>query len=109
MRSGLLTFACWTMLAWSAFAQERIDRAKYELIRETINFLATDKRVSQDTAFRISCEALDYGCFGQQLSSDPIAGIQPWYNRWRSVTTTDEASLKTLRDRIFADIFERQG
>lgn len=109
MRSGLLTFVCWTMLAWNAFAQERIGRAKYELIRETINFLATDTRVSQDTVFRISCETLDYGCFGQQLADNPIAGIEQWYNRWRAVTTTDENSLKTLKERIFADIFERPG
>lgn len=109
MRSSLLTFACWTMLAWSAFAQEQIDRAKYELIRETINFLATDKVVSQDTTFRISCETLDYGCFGQQLSGNPIAGIERWYNRWRSMSITDEAGLKMLRDRIFADIVERSG
>lgn len=109
MRSALLTLVCWAMLAWSAFAQEQIDRAKYELIRETINFLATDKAVSQDTTFQISCETLDYGCFGQQLSGNPIAGIEVWYNRWRSMSITDEAGLKMLRDRMFADIFDRPG
>ncbi|MGV3763786.1 hypothetical protein [Parapedobacter sp.] len=109
MRSALLTLVCWLMLVWSALAQEQVDRAKYELIRETINFLATDKAVSQDTAFRISCESLDYGCFDQQLSSNPIAGIERWYNRWRSMAATDGAGLKVLRDRIFADIFEREG
>lgn len=109
MRSGLLILVCWTMLAWSAFAQEHIDRAKYELIRETINFLATDKAVSQDTTFRISCETLDYECFGQQLSNNPIAGIERWYNRWRSISAADEAGLSKLRNLIFADIVERSG
>src|SRR3546814_17768777 len=105
MRSGLLTLSCWVMLTWSAFAQEQVDRAKYELIRETINFLATDKAVSQDTTFRISCETLNYGCFGQQLADNTIAGIARWYNRWQSVSVTDEAALVTLKDRYFADIF----
>ena len=109
MRSGLLILVCWIMLAWNALAQEQIDRAKYEIIRETINFLATDHVVSQDTAFRISCAALDYDCFGQQLSGNPIAGIERWYNRWRAIPTDDEAALTTLRDLIFADIFERAG
>lgn len=109
MRSALMTAVCWGMFVWVAFGQESADRAKYELIRETINFLATDKAVSQDTTFRISCETLDYECFGQQLVADPIAGIERWYSRWQSVSATDEAGLKILRDRIFADIFERSG
>ena len=109
MRSGLLTLSCWAIFACHAFAQERIDRAKYELIRETVNFLATDQTVSEDTTFRIACETLDYGCFGEQLASNPITGIRQWYNRWRSVSATDETDLVALRDRIFADIFERPG
>lgn len=108
MRSGLLIL-CWMLLTWNAFAQEQTDRAKYELIRETINFLATDKAVSQDTTFRISCETLDYDCFGQQLADNPIAGITQWYNRWQSIAAADHTDLTSLRDRIFADIFERQG
>ncbi|WP_374744093.1 hypothetical protein [Parapedobacter sp. 2B3] len=109
MRNGLLTLTCLVSMVWSSFAQEQPDHAKYELIRETINFLATDKAVSRDTAFQVSCEALDYGCFGQQLAGNPIAGIEPWYNRWRSVAVKDNDGLKALRDRIFADIFERPG
>lgn len=97
------------MLVWGAFAQEQAGRAKYELIRETINFLATDKSVSKDTAFRISCEAPDYTCFGQQLASEPIAGIGPWYDRWRAMAAADEKDLAKLRNRIFTDIFERPG
>ena len=109
MRSSLLTLVCWTLLTGGAFAQEQIDRAKYELIRETINFLATDKAVSKDTTFRVSCETLDYDCFGQQLSSDPITGIGQWYDRWRSIDVKDNKGLASLRNRIFDDIFERQG
>lgn len=111
MHRALLTLLCLTTLVWNAFSQEQqqVDRAKYELLRETINLLATDRAVSQDTTFSIACEALDYECFDHQLSGEPIAGIGPWYNRWRSVTVTDEAGLQKLRDRIFADIFERPG
>ncbi len=109
MRRGLLILIYTAVMVWSAFAQDQTDRAKYELIRETINFLATDKAVSQDTSFRISCETLDYDCFKQQLSSNPIAGIERWYNAWRSMTATDEAGLVTLRKQVFADIFERPG
>jgi len=96
-------------MVWSALAQDQTDRAKYELIRETINFLATDKAVSPDTSFRISCETLDYDCFKQQLSSNPVNGIERWYNAWRSMQATDEAELATLRNQIFSDIFERPG
>lgn len=109
MRRGLLTLLFATVMAWSAFAQGQADRAKYELIRETINFLATDKAVSPDTTFRISCETLDYDCFKQQLSSNPVNGIERWYNAWRSMQATDEAGLATLRNQIFSDIFERPG
>ncbi len=110
MRSGLLTLMSMVLLVWNAFAQDKVDQSKYEIIRETINFLATDKTVSQDTNFRISCETLDYDCFTQQLSSKkPITGIDRWYNRWRSTTVTDTAKLIALRNRIFADIFERSG
>lgn len=105
----LLTSVCWSVLAWNAFSQEQVDRVRYELIRETVNLLATDKAVSKDTTFRISCETLDYECFSHQLSTDPVAGIEQWYNRWRSMSVSDEAGLKVLRDRIFADIFERPG
>lgn len=109
MRRGLLTILGIAALVWNAFAQEQVDHAKYELIRETINFLATDKSVSQDTSFRISCETLDYDCFTQQLSVKPIAGIDRWYNSWRSMTATDQAGLVALRNQVFADIFERPG
>lgn len=109
MRRAMLALVCWAMLAWSAWAQEQTDRAKFELIRETINFLATDKAVSGDTTFRVSCETLDYACFDQQLVGNPIAGIERWYSRWRSMAAADEAGLKALRGRIFADIFEREG
>ncbi|WP_257667023.1 hypothetical protein [Parapedobacter tibetensis] len=109
MRRGLLTIVCMVVLVWGAFAQDQADQAKYELIRETINFLATDKAVSKDTNFRISCETLDYDCFKQQLSNKPIAGIERWYNSWRSMTATDEAGLVALRDQLFADILERPG
>jgi len=109
MRRGLLTLVYTSLIVWSAFAQDQTDRAKYELIRETINFLATDKAVSPDTSFRISCETLDYDCFSQQLSSNPVNGIERWYNAWRSMKATDPAELVTLRNQIFADIFERPG
>lgn len=106
MRHSLLIFLGIISFAVHAFGQ---DRAKYEIIRETIHFLATDEKVSQDTNFRISCEPLDYDCFTQALSSKPILGIERWYNRWRSMNVTDTAELIALRDRIFADIFERRG
>ncbi|SEL14171.1 hypothetical protein [Parapedobacter koreensis] len=109
MRSGLLAIVCTVLFVWDASGQDEADQAKYELIRETINFLATDKAVSQDTAFRISCETLDYDCFKQQLSSKPIAGIDRWYDSWRSMAATDEAALVALRNQVFADIFERPG
>ena len=109
MRIGLLTIVFIAVTVWSATGQEQVDYAKYELIRETVNFLATDKAVSQDTNFKLSCEKLDYDCFKQQLASRPIAGIERWYNSWQSITATDEAGLVALRDQVFADIFERPG
>ncbi len=109
MRRGLLTLICTTAMVWSTLAQGQADRAKFEIIRETINFLATDKAVSPDTTFRISCETLDYDCFKQQLSSNPVNGIERWYNAWRSMKATDEAGLAALRKQVFADIFERPG
>lgn len=109
MRSGLLTLIGTAVLVLNAFAQDQAAQTKYELIRETINFLATDNVVSQDTTFRISCETLDYDCFDQQLSGNPIAGIERWYNRWRAITVTDETGMVVLRDRLFADVLERQG
>lgn len=109
MRSGLLTILSMIGLVWNVFAQVQPDEAKYELLRETINFLATDKTVSQDTNFRISCQTLDYSCFKQQLSSKPIAGIERWYNSWESMNVADEATFIALRNQVFADIFERPG
>src|SRR5690606_3198341 len=109
MRRGLLTFFSMAVFVWNAFAQDQIDRAKYELIRETINFLATDKVVSQDTGFSISCEPLDYDCFTSRLSGNPISGIARWYNSWRSVRVTDTVELKALRDQLLADILDRPG
>jgi len=109
MRNGILVLVSLLMLLGNAFAQDAAEQVKFELIRETINFLATDKKVSQDTAFRISCETMDYDCFDRQLAGQPVAGIERWYNRWRSVTTTDTAGLLALRDKVFGDIFERQG
>ena len=104
-----MTIVCMAVSVWGAFAQDQADQTKYELIRETINFLATDKVVSQDTNFRVSCETLDYDCFKQQLSSRPIAGIERWYNSWQSMAATDETTLVALRNQLFADIFERPG
>ncbi|MBK1440418.1 hypothetical protein JHJ32_10510 [Parapedobacter sp. ISTM3] len=109
VRGSLVTIVYLVVSAWSVFAQDQVGHAKYELIRETINFLATDKAVSQDTSFDISCETLDYDCFTDQLASKPIAGIERWYASWRAMRVTDEAGLVALRDQVFADIFERPG
>jgi hypothetical protein len=109
MRRSLLTIIGTVVLVWNALGQDGAEQTKYEIIRETINFLATDKAVSRDTNFMITCETLDYDCFGQQLSGDPVAGIERWYNSWRSMAVSDEAGLAALRDRVFADIFERPG
>ena len=109
MWRGLLTWMCTMAMVGNTVAQEQAGQAKYEIIRETINFLATDKTVSKDTSFRISCETLDYDCFKQQLASEPIAGIDRWYNAWRAMKATDEADVTALRKQIFADIFDRPG
>ena len=109
MRKSLLSIIFTTVLIGNALAQGQVDEAKYEIIRETIHFLATDNRVSRDTGFRIACETLDYDCFKQQLSSNTIAGIDQWYNRWRSAAVTDEAALVAFRDRVLADILDRPG
>ncbi|MFC3197037.1 hypothetical protein ACFOET_05370 [Parapedobacter deserti] len=109
MKSSLLTLFYISVLAWNAFAQDEVDKAKYELLRETINFLATDKAVSKDTGFTITCETLDYNCFKQQLSKNSIAGIERWYSAWQSMEVADEAGLVALRNQVFADILERPG
>jgi len=109
MRSVLLVVVGALYLAGDALAQSPVDQSKYEIIRETINFLATDKAVSKDTSFRITCETLDYDCFKQQLASDPVAGIERWYNAWRAMKVTDEAGLVALRKQVLADILERPG
>ena len=108
MRSSLLALG-WLMVVFNGFGQVQTDWAKYELIRETINFLAADQMVSRDTTFRISCETMDYECFRHQLSDNPITGIDHWYSRWQSIPVTGDADLKTLRNRIFSDIFDRPG
>lgn len=109
MRKSLLSIIFTAVLVWNAAAQGQADHAEYEIIRETINFLATDTRVSRDTGFRISCETLDYDCFKQQLSANTIAGIERWYNSWRSAEVTDEAALAAFRDQVLKDILDRPG
>ena len=109
MRRSLLLIIFAVVLVWNVAAQGQTDQAKYEIIRETINFLATDQRVSRDTSFRISCETPDYDCFKQQLSANTIAGIERWYNSWRSVEVTDEAALAAFRDQVLKDILDRPG
>ncbi len=109
MRKSLLSIISTVVLVWNAPAQGQVDEAKYEIIRETIHFLATDRQVSRDTGFRISCEAPDYDCFKQQLSSNTIAGIDRWYNRWRSAEVMDPAALSAFRDQVLADILDRPG
>jgi len=109
MRNCLLSLLIVVSLVCTAFAQSQSDSAKFEIIRETINFLATDKVVSADTTFRITCDVLDYDCFRRELSSEPIAGIVRWFDSWRNMAASNEAGPVALRDKIFADIFNRPG
>lgn len=110
MRERLLLLLCFLLWMETSLAQNRAEVAKFELIRETIDFLATDRAVSQDTSFRISCVLPEFDCIAEELAAkQPIAGIGQWYDRWRAMPVTDSAELVALKNRILGDVVERSG
>lgn len=90
-------------------AQSIGDSIKYEIIRETVHFLALDKKISSDTGLVIHCPSTDYECMENQLAANSIQGLQSRIKSWKTKASQTPEDLTRLKNEIHSEIIERDG
>lgn len=103
-----LVFLGW-LFSGILLAQSLGDSIKYEIIRETVHFLALDENISTDTGLIIDCPSNDYGCMETQLASNSIQGLQSRIKSWKTKPAQTPEDLIQLKDEIHTEIIERDG
>jgi hypothetical protein len=96
------------LLPFSSLAQvRRCDSIKFEMIRETVNFLAKDKNISKDLNFKVDCSKPDYSCLEVNIGKKRLAGVLTKVLIWdqKKKNNTPEDIVK-IKERIFADVLE---
>lgn len=96
------------LLSTSTHAQSTSESIKYEILRETVHFLATDPKVSSNTTLEITCANGDYGCFEKQVGNT-ITNISRWFNSWKEIKVEDAKDLIYLKNKIHEEIVDRNG
>lgn len=96
------------LLSGSIRAESNIESIKYEILRETIHFLATDAKVSNNSTLEITCANSDYDCFEKQLANT-ITGISRWFKSWKEIKVADSEDLIHLKNTIHKEIVDRDG
>jgi hypothetical protein len=90
-----------------AFAQSNPDSLKFEIIRATVNFLATDGKISKDAGFRVTCTFPNYICLESSIDETKLKGVlakvRIWDYKKNGNSPEDVAKLK---EKIWNDIIE---
>lgn len=105
MRRGFLVNFFVLSFAAQVFATEKGERIKFDIIIETIHFLAQDPTISKNTDLFIDCDAGDYECVQLQVNN-VIDGIPSRVQRWSRRPADSKEQLSNLKNEILADIID---
>jgi len=97
-------------LPLAAPAQKKCDSIRFEMIRETVNFLATDTKISGDVHFKVVCSKPSYSCLEASINEKKLHGVIAKVRVWdakKQNNTPDE--LHSLRERIWKETFDPEN
>lgn len=81
-----------------------LDETKFELISATIQFLATDEKISNSEDVEFGCKMLDYNCLIGYCQKKQIIGAQEKIEKWKEMSATNLKELQELSDEIIFEI-----
>jgi hypothetical protein len=82
------------------------DSIKFEMIRETVNFLSTDKKISDNLNFKVNCSRPSYNCLEAGIEDKKLRGVLSKVRSWDAKKEENTpADVKKVKERIFTEVF----
>lgn len=86
------------------WAQDNGDSVKYEMIKSTVHFCATDTTFKFVKEHISNCKFPDYGCLATFCDSNKLTGLSARINQWSICKTNSKSLLQQLEKMISNDI-----
>ncbi len=86
------------------FGSNSLEELKFELISVTIQFLATDEKISNTKDFPFDCKVLQYDCLNSYCENKQIVGGIDRVKKWKVIPVKNVSELKYLSDEIVGEI-----
>jgi hypothetical protein len=81
------------------------DSIRFEMIRETVNFLATDSKISTDVRFKVACTEQKYLCLEANINEKKLHGVLAKVRIWdQKKTGNTSADIQKIKSRLIADV-----
>lgn len=92
-------------LPFSLFAQNNGDSLKFEIIKSSLSFLATDIETFKESSGKAAnCNNGDYACLIEYSKKNKLEGSDRKVTAWRKEKTASQAEIEALGDKIVAEL-----
>ncbi|QXV63615.1 hypothetical protein INP83_10845 [Mucilaginibacter sp. 21P] len=106
MRLGWLLI----LLPYKVMAQGDYDKIRFDIIKETVNFLATDPKISTLKDFHVKCSKPDYQCLEANINDKKLRGVLQRVRGWDNKKENNgREDILRLKERIWKDIIDAPG
>ena len=100
-----LLFVLFIITPSFTFSQNNGDSLKFEIIKETVSFLAIDKATfTNSSGKKLSCKYPNYNCLEIYINKQDLKGVNGKLNAWKSETSSSKEDLNKLVRNIIYEI-----
>lgn len=92
------------IIPFFGYGSNNSDEFKFELISATIQFLATDEKISNSEDVEFDCRMSDYNCLIGYCEKKQITGAKERIEKWKEISVSNSEELKELSDEIVFEI-----
>jgi hypothetical protein len=87
-----------------AMAQSKADIVKFEIIKSTVDFYATDTAFKGSLKQASNCPTGDYNCLELFCKNNGLTGVWSRVSDWRKATINTKASVIAFKDSVVKDV-----
>jgi hypothetical protein len=88
-------------------AQSNSDTIRFEIIKATVHFYATDTNINKESNLDSECKALDYNCLKTFAVSNKLTGVDKRIDGWLKEPYKQSADLQKLQEMIVNDLTQK--
>jgi len=91
------------------FAQANGDSLKFEIIKETVNFFASDSSAYKGLRGKtLTCGKVDYSCISDYCTRNDVGSIQKKVDEWQKAPSATGDDLTNLVSKITTDLSNKE-